>query len=216
MSYDDRRDRGGPLPGPLGSVLRNLLGGLATSSTPARGVATGRGESFALALLGGGYVVPGGYLGSGSARSGIAGATIVGSPSPGGSTAFKVIEELRDQVVLLVTLKEGLFALTSVRVGVNVPSGDHGRLQLSMDALDMAAGGRSPAAPFIMTRGRLALSALDRTLEQLMGGTGNVGAARPNLQGNQQERATGLERPSIGWAAPRIQGQRSQSNPPNR
>jgi hypothetical protein len=152
----------------------------------------------------------------GLARSGIAGATIVGSPSPGGSTAFEVMEELRDQVMSPVTLGGGLFALPSVRAGVNIPSGDHGGLQLSMDALDMVAGGRSPAAPSIMTRGRSALSALDRTLEQLRGGTGNIGVAHPNLQGNQQERATGLKGPSVGWAAPRIQGQRSQSNPPNR
>jgi hypothetical protein len=169
-----------------------------------------------LALLGGGYVVPGGYSGLGLARSGIASASIVRSPSPGGSTAFKVMEELRDQVVSPVTLEGGLFALPSVRAGVNVPSGDHGGLQLLMDTLDMVAGGRSPPAPSIMTRGRLALSALDRTLEQLRGGTGNVRATYPNLHGDQQEWATRLEGPSVRWAAPRIQGQRSQSNPLNK
>jgi hypothetical protein len=81
----------------------------------------GRGESFALALLGGGYVVPGWYLGLGLARSGIAGATIVGSPSPGDSMAFKAMEELRDQVVLPVTLEGGLFVTSSLRVGLSVP-----------------------------------------------------------------------------------------------
>jgi hypothetical protein len=215
MSYDNCHDRGPPPLGPLGSTLSNLLGGLATSSTPAGGAATGRGESFALALLGGGYVVPGGYSDSGLARSGIAGATIVRSPSPGGSTAFEVMEELRDQVVSPITLEGGLFASPSVRAGVNVPLGDNGGLRLLMGALDMAAGGRFPAAPSIMTRGRLALSALDHTLKPLRRGTGNVGAARPNLQGDQQEWATGLEGPSVGGAAPRIQGQRSQYNPPN-
>ncbi len=47
----------------------------------------------------------------------------------------------------------------------------------------MAAGGISPAALSIITRGRLALTALDHTLEHLRG-TGNVGAAHPNHQAN--------------------------------
>jgi hypothetical protein len=88
----------------------------------------GRGESFALALLGGGYVVPGGYAGSGSAGSGILGATIVESPSPGGSTAFEVMEELRDQVVSPVTLEGGLLTLPSSRAGMNVPLGERSGL----------------------------------------------------------------------------------------
>jgi hypothetical protein len=103
------------------STLSNLLGAFTASSTPAGGAAAGRGESFTLALLGGGYVVPGWYLGLGLARSGIAGATIVGSPSPGGSTAFKAMEELRDLVVLLVTLEGGLFATSSLRAGMSIP-----------------------------------------------------------------------------------------------
>jgi hypothetical protein len=65
------------------SALSNLLGEFTASSTPAGGAASGRGESFALALLDGGYVVLGWYLGLGLARSGIADVTIVGSPSSG-------------------------------------------------------------------------------------------------------------------------------------
>ncbi len=47
----------------------------------------------------------------------------------------------------------------------------------------MTAGGISPAALSIITKGRSALTALDRTLEHLRG-TGNVGAAHPNHQAN--------------------------------
>ena len=47
----------------------------------------------------------------------------------------------------------------------------------------MAARGISPAALSFITRGKLALTALDRTLEHLRG-TGNVGAAHPNHQAN--------------------------------
>jgi hypothetical protein len=140
-----------------------------------------------LVLLFRGYVVPGWYSGPGLARSGIAGAAIVGSPSLGGSMAFKVMEELRDQVMLPVTLEGGLHVLSSLRAGMSVPKGDRDGLQLLMDALDMAAGGRSPAAPSIITRGRLTLTALERTLEYLRG-AGNVGAAHPNLQ-NRAQRA---------------------------
>ena len=134
MSSDNRRDSAPPQ-GPLGSALSSLLGGFTTSSTPAGGVVGERGESFPSALLVGGYVVPGGYAGSGSARSGIAGATIVKSPSPGGSMAFEVMEELRTQVIvrdhvmLPVTFEGGLFTSPSARSGVTFRAGEQGGLR---------------------------------------------------------------------------------------
>jgi hypothetical protein len=153
-------------------------------------------------------VVWGGYLGLGLARSSIAGATIVESPSPRGSTAYEVMEELRDQVVSPVTVEGGPFALPSGRAGGNAPLGEHtSSLQLLLDALDMAGGGRSPAAASMLTRGRSAFLAIDRTIKQFRGGrTVNVGAAQPSLQDDRQEW-------TVGWIS-RTQGQRSQSNPP--
>ena len=102
----DRRREDPPPPGVLTSALSALQGRFAPVPTPVGGTVAGRGESFVLSLLGGGL------SGRGPLRDGSAGsATILGSrSSAGGSTAYEVMNEYRDQVISPVTTEEVYFS----------------------------------------------------------------------------------------------------------
>ena len=84
--------------GLLSSALSSLQGWFAVVSMPVGGTAAARGESLvssvSSALDGSGYVLPGGFRGRGQS-----GATIVESPSVGGSTIYEVMAGFRDQVI---------------------------------------------------------------------------------------------------------------------
>ena len=96
MSSDPNRNA--PALGLLSSTLSSLQGRFAAVSTPVGGTAVARGESLVSSVssvLGGGsYVLPGGFGGRGPS-----GATIVESPSVGGSSAYEVMAGFRDQVI---------------------------------------------------------------------------------------------------------------------
>ena len=96
MSSDPNRNA--PASGLLSSALSSLQGQFAAVSTPVGRTAVARGESLVSlvsSVLGGGsYVLPGGFGGRGPS-----GATIVESPSVGGSSAYEVMAGFRDQVI---------------------------------------------------------------------------------------------------------------------
>jgi hypothetical protein len=100
MSSDPNRDA--LASGLLSSALSSSQGWFTVVSTPVSGTAAVRGESLVSSVssvLGGGsYVLPGGFWGRGQS-----GATIVESPSFGGSTIYKVMAGFWDQVIFPVS-----------------------------------------------------------------------------------------------------------------
>jgi hypothetical protein len=205
------RRRVDPLPpGVLTSALSALQGRFAPVTTPVGGTASGRGESFVSSLLGGGYVDPGGglsgrgLLGDGSAGDG----TILGSrASAGGSTAYEVMDEYRDQVISPVTAEEVFFSTpVGTRGGAapgqefwfspfartptqDTPSGPSNRpkessgLQMALLLLGRQLGG--PAGPGLAT-------ALPSGASQ-----GTAAGARTRFGGNRKV-PQGPEDPNIG------------------
>jgi hypothetical protein len=148
----DHCDEDPPLPGGvLSSALSLLQGQFGMASTPVGGTTLTRGESFVLLvslLMGGSYVLLGGLPATGLSGPNTRGATIVQSPSIGGSTTYKVMAGFWEQVIspVLNAMEEGK-GLFSTPTGSRC-SGTldlmTGLLGSTLWALDMAKGAPPP------------------------------------------------------------------------
>jgi hypothetical protein len=136
-----------------------------------------RGELFVSSVssvLGGSYTYPGGLTSRGSSDGNDGGATIVGSPSLGGSGVYEVMPGYRDQVISPVSqgMEEGedMFEMpTGSRQG-GMPTGlESDPLRLSLRALTMGVGAPPTTQPIAMgTRTKTSL------LQQALGSVGGA------------------------------------------
>ena len=197
MSFSEP-DRAAPgASGLLSSALSSLQGRFAAVSTPVGGTAAARGESLvssvSSALGGGSYVLPGGFRGMG--RSG---ATIVESPSVGGSAVYEVMAGFRDQVISPVLgdqmVEHGTEPTFSTPTG---PRGEGVRDQLTTRLLGTSLGKLKMMGadqPLHRTRAQMAL-------EQAMGGLGGPLQAS-SAQGSGPSLFSGVDETDISLKEP--------------